>query len=148
MDKNNRNQDKKNNRTGIIICLLVALGTFLVFSFMNSQVKNATNKEISYDQFLQMLEDGNVKSVTITSNELEIVPQTQQNSLYQMTYYTGLITMDTQLVDRLDKAGVKFSRDTSDSTSGIGYMLLTTLLPILLLWGGLFFLLCQRALVA
>ena len=132
MDKNNRNQDKKNNRTGIIICLLVALGTFLVFSFMNSQVKNATNKEISYDQFLQMLEDGNVKSVTITSNELEIVPQTQQNSLYQMTYYTGLITMDTQLVDRLDKAGVKFSRDTSDSTSGIGYMLLTTLLPILL----------------
>ena len=140
MDKNNRNQDKKNNRTGIIICLLVALGTFLVFSFMNSQVKNATNKEISYDQFLQMLEDGNVKSVTITSNELEIVPQTQQNSLYQMTYYTGLITMDTQLVDRLDKAGVKFSRDTSDSTSGIGYMLLTTLLPILLLWGGLFFL--------
>ncbi|HBI59852.1 MAG TPA: hypothetical protein DDY31_01355, partial [Lachnospiraceae bacterium] len=141
MENNNRNQDrnKKNNRTGIIICLIVALGTFLVFSFMNSQVRNATNKEITYDQFLKMLEDGNVKSVTIQSNELQIEPVAQSNSLYEMTYYTGLITMDSQLVSRLEAAGVEFSRDTSDSTSSIGYMLLTTLLPILLLWGGLFF---------
>ena len=118
---------------------MVALGTFLVFSFMNSQVRNATNKEITYDQFLKMLEDGNVKSVTIKSNELHIEPMSQGNTLYEMTYYTGLITMDVQLVSRLEEAGVQFSRDTSDSTSSVGYMLLTTLLPILLLWGGLFF---------
>jgi len=141
LDNNNRNQNRnnKNNRTGIIICLIVALGTFLVFSLMNSQVKNATNKEITYDQFLQMLEDGNIKTVTIKSNELVIIPVAQQDSLYEITYYTGLITMDTQLVQRLEAAGIEFSRDTSDSTSGIGYMLLTTFLPILLLWGGLFF---------
>jgi len=106
---------------------------------MNSQVKNATNKEITYDRFLKMLEDGNVKSVTIKSNELHIEPISQGNNLYEMTYYTGLITMDVQLVSRLEEAGVQFSRDTSDSTSSVGYMLLTTLLPILLLWGGLFF---------
>ena len=96
MENNNRNQDKnkKNNWTGVIICLAVALGTFLVFSLMNSQVKNATNKEITYDQFLQMLADGNVKSVTIKSNELEIEPVAQVNSLYDISYYTGLITMD------------------------------------------------------
>ena len=106
---------------------------------MNSQVRNATNKEITYDQFLKMLEDGNVKSVTIKSNELHIEPMSQGNTLYEMTYYTGLITMDVQLVSRLEESGVQFSRDTSDSTSSVGYMLLTTLLPILLLWGGLFF---------
>lgn len=141
MENNNRNQgsDKKNNRTGVIICLIVALGLFLVFSIMNNQVKNATNREITYDQFLQLLDDGNVKSVTITSNRLEIIPISQSNSLYQTTYYTGLITMDTQLVERLEAAGVQFSRDTSDSGSSLGYMLLTTLLPILLLWVGLFF---------
>ena len=102
MENNNRNQgsDKKNNRTGVIICLIVALGLFLVFSIMNNQVKNATNKEITYDQFLQLLEDGNVKAVTITSSRLEIIPVTQSNTLYQTTYYTGLITMDTQLVER------------------------------------------------
>lgn len=147
MENNNRNQgndkrnnrDNRSNRTGIIICLAVALGLFLIFSFMNSQVKSATNKEITYDQFLQLLEDGNVKIVKITSSELEITPVSQNNTLYQTTYYTGLISMDTQLVARLEAANVQFYRDTSDSTSGIGYMLLTTLVPILLLWGGLFF---------
>ncbi len=144
MENNNRNQgndkrDNRSNRTGIIICLAVALGLFLIFSFMNSQVKSATNKEITYDQFLQLLEEGNVKTVKITSSELEIIPVSQNNTLYQTTYYTGLISMDTQLVARLEAANVQFYRDTSDSTSGIGYMLLTTLVPILLLWGGLFF---------
>jgi len=106
---------------------------------MNSQVKSATSKEITYDQFLQLLEDGNVKTVKITSSELEITPVSQSNTLYQTTYYTGLISMDTQLVARLEAANVQFYRDTSDNTSGLGYMLLTTLVPILLLWGGLFF---------
>ena len=141
MDNDRRKQgpDKKNSRFGIIICLIVALGTFLIFSFMNNRVESVTNKEITYDEFLTMLADGNVKSVVITSNELEITPMTEENSLYQIKYHTGLITMDTQLVERLEAANVEFSRDTSDSGSGIGYMLLTTLLPILLLWGGLFF---------
>ena len=140
MDNNKgRNDNKKNNRTAIIICLIVALGTFLVFSFMNSQVKSATNKEITYDQFLKMLEDGNVKSVTLTSTEVKITPVAQNNSLYAITYYTGLISMDYNLVERLRSANVEFSRDTSDGGTSLGYMLITTLLPILLLWGGLFF---------
>lgn len=141
MDNNRRNQgpDKKSSRNSIIICLIVALGLFLIFSFMNSQVSSATNKEITYDEFLKMLDAGTVKSVVLTSNELEITPNTQNNSLYEIKYHTGLITMDSQLVERLEAANVQFSRDTSDSGSSIGYMLLTTLLPILLLWGGLFF---------
>lgn len=141
MDNNNRKdeQNKKNNRNGIILCLVVAIGVFLVFSFMQRQVKSATNKEITYDRFLEMLEDGQVKSVVLTSNEIKITPVTQQNTIYKMTYYTGLINMDTGLVERLQKAGVTFSKDTSDGSSGIGYMLLTSLLPFLLLWGGLFF---------
>lgn len=122
MENNNRNQgndkrDNRSNRTGIIICLAVALGLFLIFSFMNSQVKSATNKEITYDQFLQLLEEGNVKTVKITSSELEIIPVSQNNTLYQTTYYTGLISMDTQLVARLEAANVQFYRDTSDRKS-------------------------------
>ncbi|MCD7826137.1 MAG: ATP-dependent zinc metalloprotease FtsH [Clostridiaceae bacterium] len=140
MENNNNGSgdNKKNNRRGILICLAVALGMFLLFSLMNSQVKSATNKEITYDQFLQMLEDGNVESVVITSSELQITPVQQTDSLYSVTYYTGLISMDVQLVERLSSAGVEFSKDTSDSSSGIGYMLVSTFLPILLLWGGLF----------
>lgn len=138
---NNRNQDpdKKRNRASIMICLVIALGFFLVFSFMSNQIKKASTKEITYDQFMQMLEDGQVKSVKLTSEKIEITPATQKNNLYQMTYYTGLIAMDYNLVDRLDQAGVEFSKEISNGSSGMAYMVISTLLPILLLWGGLFF---------
>ena len=139
MENKDQNQ-KKGNRSGLIICLLIALGTFLVFSFMNNQIKSATNKKITYDQFIDMLEAGTVESVVLKSNEIEITPKAQQNSVYNITYYTGIINMDVQLVERLEKANVQFSQDTSGSSSSILYMILSTLFPIILLWGGLFFL--------
>lgn len=142
MDNNNNNRQdpKKNqNRKNIIICLVIALGMFLVFSFMNSQVEKASNREITYDQFIQMLEDGQVKEVVLSSDRIKIIPVSQGSTLYEITYYTGVISMDYNLVERLNNAGVKFSREVSSGTSSILYMVVTTLLPILLLWGGLFF---------
>ena len=77
------------NRKSIVLCLIVALGIFLVFSLMNRQVEKARDKEISYDQFLQLLDDGQVESVTLTSDQIKIVPKKQSNSLYQYGYYIG-----------------------------------------------------------
>lgn len=141
MDNNNNRQDprKSQNKRSIIICLIAALGMFLVFSFMNSQVEKASNKEITYDEFIKMLEDGIVKEVVLSSDKIEIIPVTQGSGLYEITYYTGIISMDYNLVERLNNAGVKFSKEISNGSSSILYMVFTTLLPILLLWGGLFF---------
>ena len=141
MENNNNRQDpkKSQNKRSIIICLIAALGVFLVFSFMNSQVEKASNKEITYDVFIKMLEDGIVKEVVLSSDKIEIIPVSQNSGLYEITYYTGVISMDYNLVERLDSAGVKFSKEISNGSSSILYMIVTTLLPILLLWGGLFF---------
>ena len=54
------------NRKSMVLCLLVALGIFLVFSLMNRQVEKARDKEISYDQFLQLLDDGKRVSAVAT----------------------------------------------------------------------------------
>ena len=131
-------RQKKQNRTGIIICLLVAVGVFLVFSMMNHQVQQMTNREITYDKFIRMLDDGQVKSVTLTADRLKIIPQSSGDSVYQITYYTGIISMDYSLVERLNKAGVEFKKDLTDNSSSMIYMLMSYLLPVLLLWGGLF----------
>ena len=141
LENNNNRQDpkKSQNRRSIIICLVAALGMFLIFSFMNSQVEKASNKEITYDQFIKMLEDGQVKEVILSSDKLEIIPVSQGSTLYGITYYTGIISMDYNLVERLNSAGVRFSREIPNSSSSILYMIVTTLVPILLLWGGLFF---------
>jgi len=141
LENNNNRQDpkKSQNKRSVIICLVAALGMFLVFSFMNSQVEKASNKEITYDEFIKMLEDGIVKEVVLSSDKIEIIPVSQNSGLYEITYYTGVISMDYNLVERLDSAGVKFSKEISNGSSSILYMIVTTLLPILLLWGGLFF---------
>ena len=141
LENNNNRQDpkKSQNKRSIIICLIAALGVFLVFSFMNSQVEKASNKEITYDEFIKMLEDGIVKEVVLSSDKIKIIPVSQNSGLYEITYYTGVISMDYNLVERLDSAGVKFSKEISNGSSSILYMIVTTLLPILLLWGGLFF---------
>ena len=138
-NNNRQNPKKSQNKRSIIICLIAALGVFLVFSFMNSQVEKASNKEITYDEFIKMLEDGIVKEVVLSSDKIEIIPVSQNSGLYEITYYTGVISMDYNLVERLDSAGVKFSKEISNGSSSILYMIVTTLLPILLLWGGLFF---------
>ena len=83
------------NRKSMVLCLLVALGIFLVFSLMNRQVEKARDKEISYDQFLQLLDDGQVESVTLTSDQIKIVPKKQSVSDHlsyrsdQYGYYIG-----------------------------------------------------------
>ena len=143
MDNNQNNSGDNNsnkpNRRHIWICLAVALGVFLAFSLMNRQIRSATNKEITYNEFLKMLDDDQVKSVTLTSSQIEITPKTQGNSLYQMSYYTGIISMDYNLVNRLEKAGVDFKRDVSDGSSSLLYMVLSYVLPLALLWIGFIF---------
>ena len=47
--------------------------------------------------------------------------------------------MDYNLITRLEKANVEFSKEVTSGSSSLMYMLITTFLPILLLWGGLFF---------
>ncbi len=139
MENNNRQDpNRSQNRRSMWICLVAALGVFMFFSFMNSQVEKASNKEITYDEFLQMLEQDRIEEVIITSDRLEIEPKTDGSAIYGVTYYTGIISMDYSLVDRLNNAGVKYSRQIQSGSSSVLYMLLTTLLPVLLLWGGLF----------
>ena len=139
MENNNQDPKKNQNRRSIVVCLIVALVIFLMFSFMNSQVEKASNKEITYDQFLNMLDNGQVSKVVITSDEIKITPAQQANNIYKVTYYTGVISMDYNLITRLEKANVEFSKEVTSGSSSLMYMLITTFLPILLLWGGLFF---------
>lgn len=141
MGENNQNNepDKKKNRKALIMCLVAAGFVFFLFYMMSAQINKATHKEISYDQFIDMLEHDEIDEVTIKNDQIEIVPKTAGNSRYQITYYTGFFIMDEQLVPRLEEAGVKYTKDVSDNGSGIGYMLINSILPFVLLWGAFFF---------
>lgn len=72
MDNNNRNNDPNHNRQGWgIILVTTLLVTFMVmglFSFM----RGSGPEEVSYDEFLTMVEDGQVKEVSLNSDRIYI----------------------------------------------------------------------------
>ena len=52
-------------RQSFMLLLVAALITLLSMSFLMNSVSNSSSKEITYDEFLQMVEDGKVDSVLI-----------------------------------------------------------------------------------
>lgn len=62
-------------RQSFMLLLVAALITLLSMSFLMNSVSNSSSKEITYDEFLQMVEDGKVDSVLIKSDKLVITPK-------------------------------------------------------------------------
>lgn len=136
----NHDGNKNKNRRSLIVCLCIAIFMFLSFYAMGQQVKKATNIEISYDKFNQMLEDDEIESVEIDSSQINIKPKSKKSeSGYDITYYTGYISTDFSLVSRLEKAGVAYNRKIANTGNSLMNFIVWTLLPVILLWGGLFF---------
>lgn len=138
MDNNNNNKNDKDNnkKTSIIICLVAAVCTFIMFSFMSKQFKDSTTIEISYGDFIQMLDKRQVKSVIIKSDRIVITPITNENSVasvYNITYYTGRIS-DPELIERLEDANCSYKAEVQDTSSSIIDFLLVYILPFVGIW--------------
>ncbi|MBO6114437.1 MAG: ATP-dependent zinc metalloprotease FtsH [Lachnospiraceae bacterium] len=105
---NNSNNNNNKKKPSIQIILLVA-SVFLALLFWQaySKFKDMGKEEITYDEFLQMLDDNKVKSVKIYNNEIVIKPIESEDSVNETTY-TVIRVSDYKLVDRLAKAKVKF----------------------------------------
>ena len=92
--------------------------------------------EISYSEFIEMLENGEVESVVLRSDTLTITPKTQQSMVGTTEIYTTLMEDESELTQRLEEAGVeKFSKEPPDMTSSIIYSLLSIVLPVIIMVG-------------
>ena len=144
-------------RQSFMLLLVAALITLLSMSFLMNSVSNSSSKEITYDEFLQMVEDGKVDSVLIKSDKLVITPKQDKaqektessrnpfalyggyDSQPEVKYYTGLV-YDDSLPAFLNKYDVTYSKEIPDNSSWILSILLTYVLPIVILWVLLSFL--------
>ncbi|HIS33067.1 MAG TPA: ATP-dependent zinc metalloprotease FtsH [Candidatus Limivivens intestinipullorum] len=134
---NNGGRPPKNGQT-IVIFLVVSLIALMVINFFNGMFRDSTRREISYNDFIEMVENGEVASVTIYSNEIQITPVSQPFPGVSITYYTGVVD-DPNLADRLLAAGVEFNQDVPDMTSALVYNIAATFLPLILVWVLLWF---------
>ena len=92
-------------RTPWVYLVVFALVLALTALFSSPGIKV---EEISYSEFLQMLEDGKVESVQVVDNQLQIKPVASAEDGLP-TYYTTMTVSDEYLIDQLRDAGVEFS---------------------------------------
>lgn len=138
------NQNGNNPRKQSLIMLVIAaLVTLLIISMFMKMMTGATNQEISYNDFIDMVENQKIESVSVDSDRIVIYPKEDKNNnnpfTYSMmsavTYYTGKMEDDDTLAQRLLENDVEVRKETSDSSSVIMTVLLYYILPILLMWG-------------
>ena len=138
MENKDSNQNNKNNKDGgnrqtLFILLVATLAVLLILSYMRSSLAGATNQKISYDEFIEKVEAGEIEKVEIGSDEITITPKEQANPYVTSTFYTVPVD-DDKLPDRLIKAGVKFEQEETHASDMIFSIIISYVLPIVLVW--------------
>ena len=131
----NGNNGGRDNHNGQLIMafVLVSLIVLFIMSMVSNRFSQMSTQEISYSQFLEKVEAGEVKSVEIGSYEIDITPVTKDKSPYQPTYYCGRVA-DEDLIPLLKEKGVEIYGVIPDNTSTWIYSILSYLIPLVLIW--------------
>ena len=141
---NNQNDNQKNNKnkkqgwnTILFTTLITAFLVFALYKFMPGN----NPEEISYNEFLKMVDDGKVKEVIIDTDKIEIIPKAEKKndsafmSPVESHYYTGIVN-DDKLSEKLLKHKVKFSQKIPDSMGLlVANFFLSFIFPALLIFG-------------
>ncbi len=125
-------------KQSIFLLLIASLVTLFCMSYFMKALTGNTEKEITYNEFIRMVESGEVESVQIESDRITIKPVKKEDivSIYgvpEVTYYTGRIA-DDGLTERLLENNVDVKGVVPDGSGMILSIILTYVLPVLLLW--------------
>ena len=121
------------NKKAGLITIIATIVIFLTFIYGMQLIKQGINKEITYNEFVKMIDEGKVESVLLKQGKIEITPKSSANEIYTPTYYTGYIG-DNDLAERLLKANVKVSSPVADASQGILEFFAIYILPLVGIW--------------
>ena len=142
-EKNNKNQNQgQNNKDGnkgnkfnqtLLILLIAGVITVLAISCVNTFLNNSTSQEISYTDFISMLENGNVSKVVYDQDVIRITPKTQPIEGLKLTYCTGYI-YDEDVIQYMKDNDVEYNVKIQDKSSSILDFLLVYIVPWVLIY--------------
>ena len=141
-NNNNQNKNCKNPKGGqnYMVLIITMIFTLLCVSAMHNLWQQSRTQLVPYSEFNQMLKDGEVDSVVVSSNKIEITPkkdskkytgsQSKYGGLIGIEYYT-IPMYDPDLQTKLDAAGVtQYEQAQVDATASIIVLILEWVLPI------------------
>ncbi len=140
-DGSGGNNGRSSNRSIMTLLIMVALVFLVMYMLSSSMSADTTSVEITYNEFIQMVEDGRVESVEISDTTVSIIlnEDDEANYIYTGTqnvaveYYTGLAEDKGDLTEWLMEMGVAVNAVIPSEGTSWFVLLLSYGLPILLL---------------
>lgn len=130
--ENKNNQDNNNGKTPkngqtLLILVIAAVITFCSITLMKDLMTKSSTEELTYDQFVSMLENKEVESVIIDSSTIQITPKKDLKDYSPFIKYYTVRMSDYKLSDRVLESGAQVKQAKQDSS-----MILETILSFLL----------------
>ena len=119
---NNNNQDNNNGKMSpngqtILVLVVAAIITLMVITLMRDMITKNSTQELSYTQYVEMVEAGKVEAVLIGNTEITIYPKKEANEYSQLIrYYTVKVPTDYNNAERLLQHGVDIKEQKTDSS--------------------------------
>ena len=131
---NNGGKAPKNTQNMLMFAVFV-IAAILVWALFSNQYTQATSQEITYDKFLDMLEADEVASVEDTGSTWKITPKEKDKDGVTLTYYTGKMANDTELLPLMREKNVEIQPYIqNDAMISIALNILSIVVPMILLW--------------
>ena len=151
-DRNNGGDNQKGKggpRIGMF--LIVALMCIFIITAISNLFRSSTTQEVSFNEFLEMVENGEVTEVRLSDTTIEISSTEKDTSplaLYgfstgmtTVTRYTGYVEYP-ELVQILLDADVQIYQEIPNAASMLISILVSYVLPIAIVW--IFFMFIMR----
>ena len=137
-NRGNGGEKKPKNWNTIILLAIACVLTFIGITFLNGMLRNATYKEISYSEFLKMIDEDKISEVKFEQDRIIITPteNTEEDSAMgkiKYTYYTAYVNDDELISTLKDHSNITISGYIPDSSTSIIDFLLAYVIPILLM---------------
>ncbi|MBP5298916.1 MAG: ATP-dependent metallopeptidase FtsH/Yme1/Tma family protein, partial [Lachnospiraceae bacterium] len=146
----NGNPNNQNRKPSLSFIMLAILFTIFLVSIIMRLFSGDSSQEISYTEFLTMVEEGKVESVEISVDKSRLTIFTpgqakQSNNLPDWyiygnmvgksgeTYYTGYVDDDENLIPFLKEHNVEINRQISDNSGVLLSILITYVLPVIIM---------------
>ena len=138
-NRNGPNKGPNRNRQSILAFLICLLITLVCLSFVTDMM-NGNTSEITYDEFIEMVDKDQVKEVTLQSGVLTVVPKIQKSFYQNVTYRVNQMEGVDALTERLEGTGIKFQYKQPDAVGEFLSMMASILLPTIVMFAMLMFL--------
>ena len=143
----NKGMDKKTVKRGLLAYLFLVLAMLSIFYF--ASVGNQKIEELSYDEFIEELDEGNIKKLELTAHGSAYVYEVsgQLKDGKEDEYFVATLPLSEEVVKKINEASSNQDFEfvaTPDPESSSLLLIVVNVLPIVLLVGVAFWFLNKQ----